>query len=368
MFDIRKCAIIKEEGIIMQTYLPSKIFIAVAASALFIVGGGYLVFFVVGSRQQVVREEKNERQLAIQSNEAALFANKDTDGDNLKDWEEVLWHTDPNNPDTDGDGTKDNDEILAKRDPTKAGPNDTIDALAQKIDPAKAGSVGKEKQGEQSSTLTEQLARDFSDAYLRRKFSGSGNIDQNYLSKLLFSGVTKGLSEASTQPPEEVFIKDDFTVISDSSPHAIRGYLNRLGQLFSSNSSENALHENELKFALDAIQKEHLDELKKLLAVRDVYRKFANEMKTIPVPAALAEAHRDMANSFWRLGLIAEQMSAFEEDPVGSFSAFSAYLVEARRSIRPLAKIMQQMEANNLVFREDEGGVIFNRYASLPQP
>lgn len=348
----------------MQKYLPSKIFIAVAASALFILGGGYFVFLVSSSKYQVLRENKNNGQPVVQNGEAAIFADKDTDGDGLKDWEEVLWHTDPNKADTDGDGTKDNDEILARRDPAKAGPNDGMDALA-KTD-ALGASVEETKP--QTLTETEQLARDFGEAYLRRKFSGSGSIDQNDLSKLLFSGVTKGLSEASTQPPEEVFIKDDFTVISDSSPHAIRGYLNRLGQLFSSNSSENALHENELKFALDAIQKEHLDELKKLLAVRDVYRKFANEMKTIPVPAVLAGAHRDMANSFWRLGLIAEQMSAFKEDPVGSFSAFSAYLVEARRSIGPLAKIMQQMEANNLVFREDEGGVIFNRYASLPLP
>lgn len=373
MFDIKKCAIIKAEGISMQKYLPSKIFIAVAASALFIVGGGYLVFFVVGSRQQVVREEKNERQLAIQSNEAALFAAKDTDGDGLKDWEEVLWHTDPNNPDTDGDGIKDNDEILAKRDPTKAGPNDTIDALAlaQKMYPAKAGSIGKEKQGEQSSTLTEQLARDFSDAYVRRKFSGSGTIDQNYLSKLLFSGVTKGIGKENLQLPDEIFTKKDFVIVADSSSAAIRDYLNRLGELFVSipNNGDPALSaQNELQFTIRAIEEERLDDLKKLLVARDAYKKFANGLKAMPVPASMAKSHQSMANSFWRLSLIVEQMSEFEKDPAASFAALNAYLVEARRSIGPLTAIVEQIKTNHFVFQEDEGGALFNRYASLPLP
>ena len=35
----------------------------------------------------------------------------DTDGDGLKDWEELLWKTDSNKIDTDGDGTNDNEEI-----------------------------------------------------------------------------------------------------------------------------------------------------------------------------------------------------------------------------------------------------------------
>ncbi len=38
---------------------------------------------------------------------------KDSDGDGLADWEEVLWDTDPNNPDTDGDGIKDGEDVLA---------------------------------------------------------------------------------------------------------------------------------------------------------------------------------------------------------------------------------------------------------------
>ena len=45
----------------------------------------------------------------------------DTDQDGLKDWEEVLWKTDPNNPDTDGDGVNDGDEVVQGRSPVGQG-------------------------------------------------------------------------------------------------------------------------------------------------------------------------------------------------------------------------------------------------------
>ncbi len=51
---------------------------------------------------------------------------KDTDNDNLKDWEEALWKTDPRVADTDGDGTNDGAEIKSQRNPLVAGPNDIL--------------------------------------------------------------------------------------------------------------------------------------------------------------------------------------------------------------------------------------------------
>jgi len=54
------------------------------------------------------------------------IAQKDSDSDGIKDWEEVIIRTDPNNPDTDGDGVLDGKETEQQRSPVKAGPNDII--------------------------------------------------------------------------------------------------------------------------------------------------------------------------------------------------------------------------------------------------
>ena len=51
--------------------------------------------------------------------------NIDTDGDGLRDWEEELLGTDPNNPDTDGDGFLDGEEINSGHNPLVKAPGDS---------------------------------------------------------------------------------------------------------------------------------------------------------------------------------------------------------------------------------------------------
>ena len=68
------------------------------------------------------QSEKDEKSAYFQN----IFE-KDSDNDGLKDWEEVLWKTDPNNPDSDKDGVSDGEEIKINRNPAKPGPNDELD-------------------------------------------------------------------------------------------------------------------------------------------------------------------------------------------------------------------------------------------------
>lgn len=53
----------------------------------------------------------------------------DSDGDGLKDWEELLWGTDIHNPDSDGDGMNDGDEVNAARNPKEAGDMSLVSPL-----------------------------------------------------------------------------------------------------------------------------------------------------------------------------------------------------------------------------------------------
>ena len=65
----------------------------------------FLITKKEGGREEFVRQETG---ITIQ-----VDAQKDTDNDGLKDWQEALWRTDKNNSDTDGDGVGDAcDKIL----------------------------------------------------------------------------------------------------------------------------------------------------------------------------------------------------------------------------------------------------------------
>ena len=105
-----------------------------------------------------------------QIDRAKAVLEHDADEDNLKDWEEELWTTDPKNPDTDGDGTLDGEEIRLERNPLVANtakeggiPNDLLDSETLKT---------KTTLGKAEWTETDKLSREFFGKYLALKQSG----------------------------------------------------------------------------------------------------------------------------------------------------------------------------------------------------
>ena len=92
----------------------------------------FLILLIAGVAGLWYVGNKQFKQQGLNASKGDLATQLDTDHDNLKDWEEHIWQTDPNKPDTDGDGTNDGAEVEQKRDPTKAGPNDKlVDSYAQ---------------------------------------------------------------------------------------------------------------------------------------------------------------------------------------------------------------------------------------------
>lgn len=77
-----------------------------------------LVVIVIVVRKNIKKQEvnpENDRSIAVNQTED-LYA-RDSDNDGLKDWEEVLWNTDPNIADTNGNGVSDGEEVRLGRNP-----------------------------------------------------------------------------------------------------------------------------------------------------------------------------------------------------------------------------------------------------------
>lgn len=67
-----------------------------------------VIFFVFKDQEKEIITKQTVPSETQQEIDPTLI---DTDQDGLKDWEEVLWGTDPQNPDTDGDGVNDGDFV-----------------------------------------------------------------------------------------------------------------------------------------------------------------------------------------------------------------------------------------------------------------
>ena len=93
-------------------------------AALLLLIGLMGVLWYVGKNVKSPSTRSVTAQQTVEKTDPALLAevSRDTDSDGLKDWEEVLWKTAPQNADSDGDGMPDGAEVAAGRDPNKKGP------------------------------------------------------------------------------------------------------------------------------------------------------------------------------------------------------------------------------------------------------
>ncbi|NBD74245.1 hypothetical protein GVX82_04380, partial [Patescibacteria group bacterium] len=151
----------------MRNYLPSRTFVGIAVPLATGFCAALALLYVAYDASSAATPDRGE--LVALARQAILdeqFAERDTDGDGLQDWEEGIWKTDRRNPDTDGDGTPDNEEILADRDPLVPGPNDMLAETAATTTASSTPVAGD---------LTQELSRNFFGPYLELKQTGQFN-------------------------------------------------------------------------------------------------------------------------------------------------------------------------------------------------
>ncbi len=263
--------------------------------------------------------------------------NKDTDGDGLKDWEEVFWKTDPNNPDTDGDGTTDGDEIDLERNPKVAGPDDELF-----LHPA------FESSSKGATTTTSKIGARIANDYLALKESGTPITPE----------ITEQLVNSILESTEPVLVlsyrEGDFNIDSDSSRQSLRAYADSLGRVFLDNTPDSYV--NELFAAHRAVYHEDMTELEQIDIVIESYEKIDREILQMSVPALLIEEHTNVANSVKGLLSVIKTMRDMDKDMVSGIVALSdhpRYAFALEQSINALAEIMAE---NNISFEPGEAG------------
>lgn len=274
---------------------------------------------------------------------------KDSDNDGLKDWEETLWKTDPNNPDTDGDGTLDGDEINQGRNPLKPGPDDLY---------SKNYSFAADKTNSNSAeqlSVTAKLSRDFLSQYLAAKALNGGKLDESTKENLINSFS----SNIDLSISSRIHNLSDFKISSDNSKEAIRNYGNQLGAIIKKYSEP--APEMELIVFKRAIESNDQAELKKLDKNINAYDNMTKEFVNLTIPSSAQEIHLNLVNSFAYIKEIISNLQNFFQDPVGSLAALKQYQDASKTMSDTLTSIDNYFRDNGVFFGKDDPGYIINQ-------
>ena len=270
-------------------------------------------------------------------------AQLDSDNDGLKDWEEKLWGTDPNNPDTDGDGVKDGEELKQGRDPLKPGPDDKL---------AQFQSLPKEPEPTFSSpkNLTEELARQLIVQYFSQKGKGeTPAISPDNLAKDI-------LSQSEGRTLKDEFSEKDLNKFIEPTKENKKIYLNRLGEILENNFKN--IKGNEFEILNESLAKGKEEELEKLVPYISAYQKTVSDLQNLIVPENknYISLHLLLMNIMNNLEKSVAAMKLVFQDQLKMVLGMNWYLDEAVRWKKFEEDFRILAVKDGIVFGKNEGG------------
>lgn len=257
------------------------------------------------------------------------FQEQDTDNDGLRDWEEFLYQTDPENPDTDGDGALDGAEVNRGYDPLVSGNGTSTDEIAGQSPSGFA--FYKE---DPNLSKTDLLARDIFTAYAELK-----DTDALEVATIRDQAIANAISDSTLTQETYIYTIDDVRVVGTTSANA-RAYK----QSYQSATNQlRPIQFGELELFYRYIQEGDVFALQTLQSNRDAYVLFAEQLAGASVPEDISGVHLELLNNVMILATSLDQMLKVEDDPLVAY-------VHAQKLLEDEALLYKNVQAISLYF------------------
>lgn len=276
-----------------------------------------------------------------------VFLNEnDTDGDGLKDWEEILWGTNPKIADTDGDGLGDLAEkeeraqlVLEEQRTLMASATDMLDTDSPEW---------------QALPYTDKVSQSVLTQYLALKQSGSPVTVSSMLSLLQnIPSYEKPALEV------RVYTETDILISNNTGTAALRTYGNDLGSLLVVPEGETP--QNELAALHSFVQTGDGAALRESLTdVLQRYDAVISGMRLISVPKDLVEKHLALMNSLSRVQTDLEALRGAGEDPLLALSVVQTYNNDTSERAGAFAAIWDFLVDAGITYAESEPGYLLS--------
>ena len=318
-----------------MAYLPNKKIWFLVVFTLVIFAGWFYFSDHKNKQIQYIAEQEKSPLAVVLDQTSQLDADSDADG--LKDWEELLWKTDPNKADTDGDGTNDNEEITLNRNPLKAGPNDKISDKEDLVAQEKAVSDSKQ------NTLTAAYARKFLTEYMTLKQQKGKLTEEDKV----------GLAESLAKDVESsIKTRDAFDIsnikIVGSQKANLEEYANNIKKIL---VDETPIKENEAivfnRLLENLNNKENASsyetDAKKIFGNGEAYGQGLIKLNSVGAPDILVKHHLALINNFNAMKEAVFAMAKIANDPMMGLAGFRLYeqeVIDFSESFEELKRVL----------------------------
>lgn len=286
------------------------------------------VILIIGGIVFVLKFSNNKQPKFSQENL------KDSDNDGLKDWEEELYKTNPNNPDTDADGYLDGEEINSGHNPLVKAPGDQLTFY-----PLPLG----EKYNITKKVLDAETINSLLDSYIYQKGeyindhpevsspeTFSASIKESTIQEMsrralasTYPIILEKAQETISEMPEIFEIKitdEDIKISNDNSQEAIKLYLSQVSSIL--NADTFFLQEQSYKALVSAYENDDFSKLDDLIKLNDEKIEIA---KAIMVPSSWKEVHKEGLELTLLIRNIYVSFRDIQSDPLKTYVALQKF-------------------------------------------
>jgi hypothetical protein len=270
-------------------------------------------------------------QLSFWSKEVTIESqNQDNDNDGLRDWEEDLYKTDPNNPDTDGDGYSDGEEINSGRNPLVKAPGDEVTfyplPLGEKYNITKKALKDEqlEKLIESYLTQKDEYLKDHPELTNPTQFLTL--TDKSTLQEMSQRAIYEnfedlmGNAESALSDLPEIFnieIADkDIKINTDNSKQVIESYVSQASDFL--NSEAFFFKEKTFQILMNTFRTKDPSELQDIIKLNDAK---IEAIKELTVPSSWKEIHKEGLRIIILTRNIFVSLRDLEDDPLKALAA-----------------------------------------------
>lgn len=291
-----------------KKFLPSKKFVLIT---------GVIVVFVALFLFYTWKTNKKAREanLVVSQVQVKSLLENDTDNDGVRDWEEVLWGTDPTLINTFGEPDK--TYIASKKEKnfgsalTNTTEETSVDALAKEF---LATIVSLATSGTLTSDNIDIIAKKYSAEVGQKK----GDIKNPYT-----------IANLSTGGTETQYQKKLTAILA---PYIKKNIGNELAIIQSGFSDDGVFtKDTELKTA------------------GALYESLSKELLAMQVPTQLKELHLAFLNSTSVLGAILISIGSINTDPISAIVSFSRYNTASTNFVSGLENIVTKLEQDGII-------------------